>query len=165
MRPLPKATCVPIPTRASCRAPARWRGPGSVSSVCSRSMRPRLKKGAARASRAACAGRAALLPLCLPRSEPLQESDSMPHYTPPLRDMQFVLHEVLNVVDELKQLPRHADVDAETINAVIEEGGKFASQVLVPLNQSGDIEGCSHDKVSHEVKAPAGFKQAYAQYI
>jgi alkylation response protein AidB-like acyl-CoA dehydrogenase len=89
----------------------------------------------------------------------------MAHYTPPLRDMQFVLHEVLNVVDELKQLPRHADVDAETINAVIEEGGKFASQVLAPLNQSGDIEGCTHDKASHEVKAPGGFKQAYAQYI
>ncbi len=89
----------------------------------------------------------------------------MAHYTPPLRDMQFVLHEVLNVVDELKQLPRHADVDAATINAVIEEGGKFASQVLAPLNQSGDIEGCSHDKLSHEVKAPAGFRQAYAQYI
>ncbi|MEO7008376.1 MAG: acyl-CoA dehydrogenase N-terminal domain-containing protein, partial [Caldimonas sp.] len=89
----------------------------------------------------------------------------MAHYTPPLRDMQFVLHEVLNVVDELKQLPRHADVDAETINAVIEEGGKFASQVLAPLNQGGDIEGCTHDKATHEVKAPAGFKQAYAQYI
>ncbi|MGH8797167.1 MAG: acyl-CoA dehydrogenase N-terminal domain-containing protein, partial [Caldimonas sp.] len=89
----------------------------------------------------------------------------MAHYTPPLRDMQFVLHEVLDVVDELKQLPRYTDVDAETINAVIEEGGKFASQVLAPLNQGGDIEGCTHDKTTHEVKAPTGFKQAYAQYI
>ena len=89
----------------------------------------------------------------------------MAHYTPPLRDMQFVLHEVLNVVDELKLLPRHADIDAETINAVLEEGGKFASQVLAPLNQTGDIEGCTHDKATHEVKAPTGFKQAYAQYI
>ena len=48
--------------------------------------------------------------------------------------MQFVLHEVLNVVDELKQMPRHADIDADTINAVLEEGGKFAAEVLVPLN-------------------------------
>ena len=43
----------------------------------------------------------------------------MPHYTPPLRDMQFVMHELLNVVDELKALPAHADIDVETINAVI----------------------------------------------
>ena len=89
----------------------------------------------------------------------------MPHYTPPLRDMQFVLHEVLNVVDELKALPPHADIDADTINAVIEEGGKFASQVLAPLNLSGDIEGCTLDPATHEVKAPAGFKEAYAKYI
>ena len=89
----------------------------------------------------------------------------MAHYTPPLRDMQFVLHEVLNVVDELKALPPHADIDAETINAVIEEGGKFASQVLAPLNLSGDIEGCTLDPVTHAVKAPAGFKEAYAKYI
>ncbi len=89
----------------------------------------------------------------------------MAHYTPPLRDMQFVLHEVLNVVDELKALPRHADIDADTINAVLEEAGKFASQVLAPLNQSGDIEGCTLDLATHEVKAPNGFKEAYAQYV
>ncbi|MEP7058924.1 MAG: acyl-CoA dehydrogenase N-terminal domain-containing protein, partial [Caldimonas sp.] len=58
----------------------------------------------------------------------------MPHYTPPLRDMQFVLHEVFNVVDELKRLPPHADIDVATIDAVLEEAGKFASQVLAPLN-------------------------------
>ena len=52
----------------------------------------------------------------------------MPTYTPPLRDMQFVMHEVLKVTDELKQMPKHADMDADTINAVLEEGGKFASR-------------------------------------
>ena len=89
----------------------------------------------------------------------------MPHYTPPLRDMQFVMHEVLNVVDELKALPPYADIDVETINAIIEEGGKFASTVVAPLNQSGDIEGCTLDKTTHEVKAPKGFKEAYAQFV
>ena len=89
----------------------------------------------------------------------------MPHYTPPLRDMQFVLHEVLKVTDELKVLPRHADIDADTINAVLEEGGKFAVEVTFPLNISGDEEGCKLDKVSHEVTPPKGFKQAYAQYV
>ena len=89
----------------------------------------------------------------------------MPQYTPPLRDMQFVMHEVLNVVDELRLCPKHADVDADTINAVIEEGGKFAANVLAPINQSGDEEGCVLDKSTHEVKAPAGFKAAYAQFV
>jgi hypothetical protein len=89
----------------------------------------------------------------------------MPHYTPPLRDMQFVMHEVLHVVDELKLLPPHAEIDAETINAVIAEGGKFAAEVVAPLNQIGDEEGCTLDKTTHEVKAPAGFKQAYAKYV
>jgi alkylation response protein AidB-like acyl-CoA dehydrogenase len=89
----------------------------------------------------------------------------MPSYTPPLRDMQFVLHEVLGVTGELKALPRYADIDAETINAVLEEGGKFASEVLLPLNAVGDAEGCTLDKATHEVKTPTGFKAAYAQYV
>ncbi|AVO40713.1 acyl-CoA dehydrogenase C-terminal domain-containing protein [Simplicispira suum] len=89
----------------------------------------------------------------------------MPIYTPPLRDMQFVMHEVFNVVDEFKNLPPHAEVDADTINAVIEEGGKFATDVIFPLNISGDTEGCTLDKATHEVKTPAGFNEAYAKYV
>jgi alkylation response protein AidB-like acyl-CoA dehydrogenase len=89
----------------------------------------------------------------------------MPQYNPPLRDMQFVMHELLNVVDELKMLPKHADIDADTINAVLEEGGKFASGVIAPINLSGDAEGCSLDKSTHEVTTPKGFKEAYKQYV
>ena len=89
----------------------------------------------------------------------------MPQYNPPIRDMQFVLHEVLKIEDELKALPKHADVDADTINAVLEEGGKFASQVIFPLNLSGDAEGCHLDKTTHEVTPPKGFKEAYATYV
>ncbi len=89
----------------------------------------------------------------------------MAQYTPPLRDMQFVLHELFNVVDELKAMPAHAEVDADTINAVLEEGGKFAAQVAAPLNQSGDEEGCRLDKTTHEVTTPKGFKEAYMQYV
>ncbi len=89
----------------------------------------------------------------------------MAQYTPPLRDLQFVLHELLNVTDELKLLPRHADIDADTMNAVLEEAGKFAAQVTFPLNISGDAEGCTLDKATHEVKAPKGFKEAYAKYV
>jgi alkylation response protein AidB-like acyl-CoA dehydrogenase len=89
----------------------------------------------------------------------------MAQYTPPLRDMQFVLHELFNVADELKRLPAHADIDAATINAVLEEGGKFCAQVTAPLNQIGDLQGCTLDKATHEVKTPEGFKEAYRQYV
>jgi len=89
----------------------------------------------------------------------------MPTYNPPVRDMQFVLHEMLNVAEELKALPAHAETDADTINAVIEEAGKFAAEVTFPLNISGDEEGCKLDKTTHEVKTPKGFKDAYAKYV
>jgi alkylation response protein AidB-like acyl-CoA dehydrogenase len=89
----------------------------------------------------------------------------MPQYTPPLRDMQFVLHELLDVAAEYKRLPPHAEVDAETINAVLEEGGKFAAEVLAPLNAGGDAEGCRYDRESHAVTTPTGFKAAYAKYV
>ena len=86
-------------------------------------------------------------------------------YNPPLRDMQFVMHELLNAVPQLNEIAAHAELDADTINAVLEEGGKFAAEVLLPLNQVGDREGCALDPATHEVRTPAGFKQAYAQYV
>ena len=48
----------------------------------------------------------------------------MPQYNPPLRDMQFVMHEVFKVTDEFKAIPKHADIDRETIDAVLEEIGR-----------------------------------------
>ena len=89
----------------------------------------------------------------------------MPSYTPPLRDMQFLLHEVLHVTEALQAMPPHADMDADTLTAVLEEGGKFASEVIFPLNQVGDEQGCQLDTRTHEVKTPDGFKAAYAQYV
>ena len=89
----------------------------------------------------------------------------MPTYTPPLRDMHFVMHEVLNVTGELNALPKYADLDVDTVNAVLEEAGKFAAGVAFPLNISGDAEGCQLNKETHEVTTPTGFKEAYAQYV
>jgi alkylation response protein AidB-like acyl-CoA dehydrogenase len=89
----------------------------------------------------------------------------MGQYVAPIRDMQFVLHELLQVENELKQLPPHAEVDADIINQVLEEGGKFTSEVVFPLNHSGDREGCRLDQQTHEVTTPKGFKEAYRQYI
>ncbi|MCK6421297.1 MAG: acyl-CoA dehydrogenase C-terminal domain-containing protein [Aquabacterium sp.] len=89
----------------------------------------------------------------------------MPQYTPPLRDMQFVLHEVLDAAQELQLLPRHAEIDVDTMNAIIEEGGKFAAEVTAPLNLSGDAQGCTLDRATHEVTPPKGYKEAYAKYV
>ena len=89
----------------------------------------------------------------------------MGQYIAPLRDMQFVLHELLNVEDELKQLPKHADIDVDIINQLLEEGGKFTSRVLFPLNYSGDREGCHLDKATHAVTTPKGFKEAYRLFV
>ena len=89
----------------------------------------------------------------------------MPTYTPPQRDMQFVMHELLQVTDEYKAMPAHAEVDVDTINAVLEEGGKFAAEVIFPLNISGDEEGCTLDKTTHEVTTPKGFKEAFQTYV
>jgi alkylation response protein AidB-like acyl-CoA dehydrogenase len=89
----------------------------------------------------------------------------MAQYAPPLRDLHFVLHELLDVAGELKQLPRHAEIDQDTINAVLEEAGKFAAEVIFPLNISGDREGCTLDKATRQVSTPKGFKEAYAQYV
>ena len=86
-------------------------------------------------------------------------------YNPPMRDMQFVMHELLNAVPKLQEVPAHADLDAQTLNAVLEEGGKFAAEVLLPLNQSGDRQGCSLDRSTHAVATPQGFKEAYAKYV
>ncbi|MBE0620633.1 MAG: acyl-CoA dehydrogenase C-terminal domain-containing protein [Burkholderiales bacterium] len=89
----------------------------------------------------------------------------MGQYIAPLRDMHFVLHELLEVESELKQLPAHAEIDLDTINQVLEEGAKFTSKVLFPLNHSGDREGCRLDAATHEVSTPKGFKEAYQQYV
>jgi alkylation response protein AidB-like acyl-CoA dehydrogenase len=89
----------------------------------------------------------------------------MPHYTPPLRDLQFVLHELLDAVPTLKAIPAYADLDVQTFNAVLEEGGKFATEVIQPLNLSGDQEGCTLDKSTHAVTTPKGFRAAYEKYV
>ena len=89
----------------------------------------------------------------------------MGQYVAPIRDMQFVLHELRQVEQELKQMPYFAEVDAGIINQVLEEGAKFTSGVLFPLNRSGDREGCRHDKATHAVTTPTGFKEAYVEHL
>ncbi|MGX0902167.1 alkylation response protein AidB-like acyl-CoA dehydrogenase [Roseovarius sp. MBR-79] len=83
----------------------------------------------------------------------------MPSYTAPTRDMQFVLHEVLNVSEQ--DVPGYAELEADFTGAVLEEAGKIASEVLMPLNAVGDTEGCVLE--NGVVRTPTGFKAAFDQ--
>lgn len=89
----------------------------------------------------------------------------MGHYIAPLRDMQFVLHELLKVEENFKQLPPHAETDRDIVNQVLEEAGKFAADVLFPLNKTGDRQGCQLDRQTHQVTTPDGFKDAYQRFV
>ena len=87
----------------------------------------------------------------------------MPSYNAPVRDMQFLLHEVLGFEDLLKY-DAYSEIDADLASAVLEQGAKFAEEVLAPLNIVGDHEGCKrHDDGS--VTTPTGFKDAYKQMV
>ena len=68
----------------------------------------------------------------------------MPSYTAPVKDMQFLLHDVLKVTET--GIPGYADLDAAFTQAVLDEAGKLASDVLAPLNPVGDREGCRAGK-------------------
>src|SRR5690606_9788401 len=87
----------------------------------------------------------------------------MARYTPPLRDIQFVMHELLDVEGTLKTLPRYAETNRELIDQVVEEGGKFCAEVLFPLNRPGDEEGCRWSE-GGVVTTPKGFRQAWEQF-
>jgi alkylation response protein AidB-like acyl-CoA dehydrogenase len=83
----------------------------------------------------------------------------MPSYTAPVKDMQFVLHDLLQITSS--DIPGYADLDAGFTAAVLEEAGKLASDVLAPLNAVGDREGCVLE--NGVVRTPTGFKAAFDQ--
>ncbi|MFN4172180.1 MAG: acyl-CoA dehydrogenase C-terminal domain-containing protein [Pseudorhodobacter sp.] len=82
----------------------------------------------------------------------------MPSYTAPVKDMQFLLHEVLKVSET--GVAGYEELDEGFTGAVLEEAGKVASEVLAPLNASGDREGCVLE--NGVVRTPKGFKEAFA---
>ncbi len=83
----------------------------------------------------------------------------MPHYTAPVKDIQFVLHDVLKV--EAQDIPGYADMERDFTTAVLEEAGKISEEVLAPLNPVGDEQGCRLE--NGVVRTPDGFKAAYDQ--
>ena len=86
----------------------------------------------------------------------------MSTYAAPLKDMRFVLNELAGL-SEVARLPGYEEATPETVDAILEEASKFASEILDPINYSGDQEGSVWKDGS--VKTPKGFKEAYKQYV
>ena len=83
-------------------------------------------------------------------------------YNAPIKDMSFLLNECFGL-EMIMSLPGFEDVDADLLEAILEEAGKFCSTELLAINQSGDEHGAVH--TNGEVNAPPGFKEAYTQFI
>ena len=88
----------------------------------------------------------------------------MTTYKAPLRDMQFVIHDLLNFERHYQSLPACEEVNHELVDAILGEASKFAEEVVAPLNAVGDEVGCKRRK-NGDVRTPPGFKEAYQQYI
>ena len=86
----------------------------------------------------------------------------MATYKAPLRDMRFVLNEVLDI-GTISSLPKFGEVTPDLVDAVLEEAAKICEQVLFPINRSGDEEGCTFE--NGVVRTPAGFKEAYRTFV
>ena len=89
----------------------------------------------------------------------------MTRYAAPLDDLRFALYDVLDVESAYRRLPGCEAATRDLIDAVLEEGARFASQVLAPLNESGDAEGCHFDPATQAVRTPKGFREAFQQYV
>ncbi|KIO35686.1 acyl-CoA dehydrogenase C-terminal domain-containing protein [Shewanella sp. cp20] len=86
----------------------------------------------------------------------------MPIYQAPLRDYQFILSELLNIY-ERDDLQGFDEIDAELSDAILQGVADFTTEIMLPLNSKGDVEGCQ--LVEGQVRAPQGFKEAYRQYV
>jgi len=83
-------------------------------------------------------------------------------YTAPLHDMKFVLNELAGL-GEVAQLPGCGEVTPDLLETLLDAAGKFASEVLAPLNQPGDRQGAQFNNGA--VTTPKGFKDAYQRYV
>jgi alkylation response protein AidB-like acyl-CoA dehydrogenase len=86
----------------------------------------------------------------------------MPQYQAPLTDMHFVLHDWLKITQHYKAIGAE-DIDAELVNEILNQGSKFAEEVLAPLNREGDEQSCK--LLNGDVTTPDGFARAYQDYV
>ncbi|MCH8038008.1 MAG: acyl-CoA dehydrogenase family protein, partial [Proteobacteria bacterium] len=86
----------------------------------------------------------------------------MTGYSAPVQDMRFVLDELADMAG-LARLPGYEEATPDLVASVLEEAGKLASEVLAPLNHSGDREGVTLE--NGVVRTPAGFPEAYARFV
>ncbi len=89
----------------------------------------------------------------------------MSQYKAPLADMRFVLFDLLKLDAQYARIDGGANATRDVVDAILEEAAKFAETVLAPLNAPGDEQGCVLDKTTGNVTTPAGFKDAYAEYV
>ena len=89
----------------------------------------------------------------------------MARYAAPLADLRFALYDVLDAEALFKRLPGYEAATRDVVDAVLDEAAKFTEQVLAPLNQVGDQEGCRFDAATASVTTPTGFRKAYEQYV
>jgi len=84
-------------------------------------------------------------------------------YIAPVRDMKFLMFDILKIQETGNAIPAYAEATPDVVSAILEEAGKFCSNVLQPINRSGDEAGCTFD--NGVVKAAPGFKEAYAKFV
>ena len=84
------------------------------------------------------------------------------NYQPRLEDIQFILEKVLHVPQRIAELPAYAEVDADLMNQVLDEAGKFVANEIAPLNRVGDEVGAQFNQ--GHVTMPPGFKEAYQSF-
>ena len=84
-------------------------------------------------------------------------------YKAPITDIKFLFEDVFNFYDHYQQYPEFEEATPDLVDAIFQECAKFCENELLPLNQSGDKEGCTFD--NGKVTTPKGFKEAYQQYV